>query len=141
MEPHNPYSPSYFPHQPGQLQPPPLPAWARTFRTILLILAGLLVLLLLLLFGAGTTGSADMYSEGGLGVLQATIWLGLGTVLLTIPYVTASIIYAALWAGTLRGRGYRRYPGTTWILIAGPIVAALPVLALIGVITTNSSRL
>ncbi len=141
MEPHNPYSPHYFPSHPGQVQPPPLPAWARTFRTILLILAGLLVLLLLLLFGAAMSGSADMYSEGGRSVLQATIWLGLGTVLLTIPYVIASIIYAALWAGKLRGRGYRRHPGTTWILIAGPIVSALPILGLIGLITADPSTL
>jgi len=34
---------------------------------------------------AATLGSADMNSQGGLGVLQATTWLGLGTILLTFP--------------------------------------------------------
>ncbi|AFR30215.1 hypothetical protein [Arthrobacter sp. Rue61a] len=140
MEPHSPYPPNYFPHQPGQVQVPPLPAWARTFRTILLILAGVLVVLLLLLIAVGT-GSIDMYTEDGLGALQAVIWLCLGMLLLAIPYVIASVIYAALWATKLRGRGYRRYPATTWILVAGPILAALPALALIGLITADPSML
>lgn len=78
-----------------------------------------------------------MYSQGGRGVLQATIWLGLGTVLLAIPYLIASIIYAVLWVARLRGRGYRAYPGTSWILFAGPLVAGLPVLALIGLVTSS----
>lgn len=135
------YPSSYAPDQERYVQAAPLPSWARAFRTILLILAALLVVLLLLLLIAGMSGSADMYSQGELGVLQSTIWLGLGTVLLTIPYLIASIIYAVLWVARLRGRGYRWYPGTTWILIAGPLVAGLPVLALIGLITSGPSSL
>ncbi|MEO3942015.1 hypothetical protein V3C41_13120 [Paenarthrobacter nicotinovorans] len=50
----------------------------------------------------------------------------------------AGATYAALWVTKLRGRQYRRYPGTTWILVAGPIVAAVPLLALIGLITANT---
>ncbi|MDR6987561.1 hypothetical protein J2Y66_002043 [Paenarthrobacter nitroguajacolicus] len=116
-----------------------MPAWARTFRKVLLIGAGLLVLLLVLLVGTSTSGSADMYSAGGRSGLQAIVWLGLGVLLLTIPYVLASIIYAVMWASKLRGRGFRRYPGTTWILIAGPLLAALPLVALIGLIVSNTS--
>ena len=117
----------------------PLPAWARTFRTVLLFGAGLLVLLLLLLVGTSTSGSADMYTSGGRSTLQAMVWLGLGALLLTIPYVLASIVYAVLWASKLHGRGFRGYPGTSWILIAGPILAALPMVLLIGTIASNTS--
>lgn len=78
-----------------------------------------------------------MYSEGGLGVLQIIFWLGLGMILLAIPYVIASLIYAALWATKLRGRGYRRYPGTAWILVAGPVIAAIPLMASIALISAN----
>jgi ferric-dicitrate binding protein FerR (iron transport regulator) len=69
VEPHHQY-----PHNPpaGQVQVPPLPAWARVFRTILLVLAGLLVVMLLLLFVAGTSASADMYTQGGRDILQVT---------------------------------------------------------------------
>lgn len=139
MEPHSQYPPSYFPPQLEQTRVSPLPGWARTFRTVLLIGAGLLVLLVLLLIGTATSGSADMYSAGGRSVLQASIWLSLGTLLLTIPYVLASIIYAALWASKLRGRGFRRHPGTAWILIAGPILAALPMVLLTGLSASNTS--
>ena len=138
MEPQNPYPPHYFPPQPGQVQVQPLPAWARTFRTVLLFGAGLLVLLLLLLVGTSTSGSADMYTSGGRSALQAMVWLGLGALLLTIPYVLASIVYAVLWASKLHGRGFRGYPGTSWILIAGPILAALPMVLLIGTIASNT---
>ncbi|MFC9772542.1 MULTISPECIES: hypothetical protein [unclassified Pseudarthrobacter] len=51
----------------------------------------------------------------------------------------ASIVYAALWASKLRGRGFRRYPGTAWILIAGPVLAALPMVFLTGLIASNTS--
>lgn len=139
MEPQNPYPPNYLPPQTVQVQAWPLPAWARTFRTILLIGAGFLVLLLLLLIGTSTSGSADMYTAGGRSALQAMVWLGLGALLLTIPYVLASIIYGVLWASKLQGRGFRRYPGTSWILIAGPILAALPMVLLIGLIASNTS--
>ncbi|MDP9937259.1 hypothetical protein J2T11_003630 [Paenarthrobacter nicotinovorans] len=118
-----------------------MPAWATTFRSVLLIGAALLVLLLLLLIGTATSGSADMYSQGGLGALEATIWLGLGTILLTFPYLIASIVYGALWATKLRGRGYRRYAATSWILVAGPVVVALPVVALVALITADPSML
>ncbi|MGR0159160.1 hypothetical protein [Paenarthrobacter nitroguajacolicus] len=137
MEPQIPYPANYVPPQPGQLQIQPLPAWARTFRTILLILPGVLALLLLLVIWAATSGSIDMYSEGGLGVLQIIFWLGLGMILLAIPYVIGSVIYAVLWATKLRGRGYRRYPGTAWILFAGPVVAAIPLMAFLVLITAN----
>lgn len=80
-----------------------------------------------------------MYIEGGLGVLQIIFWLGLALLLLAIPYVIASIIYAALWATKLRGRGYRRYPGTAWLLVAGPILAAIPLVALVALIAANTS--
>jgi hypothetical protein len=141
VEPHHQY-PHNHAHQPaGQVQVPPLPSWARVFRTILLVLAGLLAVMLLLLFVAGTSGSADMYTPGGTDVLQATIWLGLGTVVMTVPYLIASIIYAILWAAKLRGRGYRGYPATTWALIAGPVVVALPIVALIGLISVDPSTL
>ncbi|GAT88449.1 hypothetical protein J2T10_002780 [Paenarthrobacter nicotinovorans] len=82
-----------------------------------------------------------MYSEGGLGVLQATIWLGLGTILLTFPYLIASIVYAGLWATKLRGRGYRPYTATSWILVVGPVVVALPVVVLVALITADPSML
>ncbi|MBT2585601.1 hypothetical protein [Arthrobacter sp. ISL-95] len=133
MEPRNPYPANYVPPQPGQVLVPLLPAWARTFRSILLILAGLLVLLLMLLFWAATSGS----SAGGLGILQVIFWLGFGLFWLAIPYVPASILYAVLWASKLRGNGYRRYPGTSWILIVGPILAGLILLSLIGLIAAN----
>jgi hypothetical protein len=64
MERQSPYPPNYFPPQPGQVQGSPLPAWARTFRIVVLVGAGLL-LHLLLLFWAGASGSANMYSAGG----------------------------------------------------------------------------
>jgi hypothetical protein len=80
-----------------------------------------------------------MYTAGGRSALQAMVWLGLGALLLTVPYVLASIIYAVLWASKLRGRGFRRYPGTSWILIAGPTLAALPMVLLIGLIVSNTS--
>lgn len=141
MEPHHQY-PNNYAHPPAtQVQAPPLPTWARVFRTILLALAGLLVVMLLLLFVAGTSASADMYTQGGRDILQAIIWLGLGSVVMTIPYLIASILYATLWAVKLRGRGYRRYPATTWVLVAGPVMVALPVLALIGLIAANPSAL
>jgi hypothetical protein len=141
VEPHHQY-PNSHAHQPAtQAQAPPLPAWARVFRTVLLALAGLLAVLLLLLFVAGTSASADMYTQGGRDILQSIIWLGLGTVVMTIPYLIASILYATLWAVKLRGRGYRGYPATTWVLVAGPVMVALPILALIGLIAANPSAL
>ncbi|MFF1831292.1 hypothetical protein [Paenarthrobacter sp. NPDC058040] len=82
-----------------------------------------------------------MYSERGLGVLQAAIWLGLGTILLTFPYLIASIVYGSLWATKLRGRGYRRYTATSWILVAGPVVVALPVVALVALIAADPGML
>jgi hypothetical protein len=141
VEPDHQY-PNNHAHQPATLaQAPPLPAWARVFRTVLLALAGLLVVMLLLLFVAGTSASADMYTQGGRDILQAIIWLGLGAVVMTIPYLIASILYAILWAAKLRGRGYRGYPGTSWVLGAGPVMIALPILALIGLIAANPSAL
>ncbi|PRB44992.1 hypothetical protein CQ020_01815 [Arthrobacter sp. MYb23] len=133
MQPQNPSPPNYVPPQPGPVEVPPLPAWARTFRSGLLIGAGLLVLLLLLLIVVATSGS----SAGGVGILEAVLWLGFGLFWLAIPYVLASIIYAVLWATKLRGNGYRRYPGTSWILVGGPILAGLPLLALIWLIAAN----
>ncbi|WP_240341944.1 hypothetical protein [Arthrobacter sp. Alg241-R88] len=118
-----------------------MPAWARVFRTVLLALAGLLVVMLLLLFVAGTSASADMYTQGGRDILQATIWLGLGTVVMTIPYLIASILYSTLWAVKLRGRGYRGYPATSWVLVAAPVIVALPILAVIGLVAANPSVL
>ncbi|SLK00114.1 hypothetical protein [Arthrobacter sp. P2b] len=140
MEPHHQYPHNPAQHPAAQVQVPPLPAWAKVFRTILLVVAGLLMVMLLLLFLAGTSASADMYTPGGTDVLQATIWLGLGTVVMTVPYLIASIIYAILWAAKLRGRGYRGYPAT-WALIAGPVVVALPIVALIGLISVHPSTL
>lgn len=140
VHPHNSHPSGYFPSQPGQVRAPRLPAWATTFRTVLLIGAGLLVLLLLFLIGTATLGPADMYSDGGLGVLQATIWLGFGTILLTFPYLIASIVYAGLWATKLRGRGYRPYTATSWILVVGPVVA-LPVVVSVALITADPSML
>ncbi len=46
-----------------------------------------------------------------------------------------------LWASKLRDRSYRWYPGSTWILVAGPVVAALPIVALMELIMTKSSAL
>ncbi|MDQ0662448.1 magnesium-transporting ATPase (P-type) [Arthrobacter ulcerisalmonis] len=121
----------------------PLPAWARIFRTILLVLAGilLLLLLLLLLITMGTSRAGDMYDDNTMAVFQATIWLGLALTALTIPYLLASVTYGALWAAKLRGRGYRGYPATTWILVVGPLVVGLSVMAVVALVAAPPSML
>lgn len=138
----------YPPHQhqdpracPDSSQRPALPAWAGTFRTVLLVLAAILLLLLLLLLMMGTSRAGDMYAGGTSAVLQATIWIGLALPALGVPYVVASIAYGALWTARLRGRGYRRYPATTWMLVAGPIVVGLSITALVALVMAPASLL
>ena len=64
----------------------------------------------------------------------ALVWVGLALPALGIPYMIASIVYGALWLNTLRGKGYRSYPATSWMLVAAPLVVGLAILALAALI-------
>jgi len=111
-----------------------LPGWAQVFRTTLLVLGGILSLLLLLLLTMGTSTVGDLYQDSTVSFLQSLVYVALALPALGIPYVIASIVYGALWLNSLRGRGYRSYPATSWLLVAGPLVVGLAILALAALI-------
>lgn len=142
VEPHSPYQHDYVLSRQGSMQKPPLPGWARAFRTTLLVLAGILLLLLLLLLTMATSRvGGDLYHDSTVAFLQGIVWVGLALPALGLPYVIASIIYGALWMSTLRGRGYRGYPATSWMLVAGPAVVGLSILALVVLVMLPASML
>ncbi len=92
-------------------------------------LAAALHFLLVGLLSVSMTSQTSIYTESGRADIQVAIWLGLLLILLSVPYVLASLVYAVLWAVKLRGRGYRCYPGTTCFLVLGPVAIIVPVLA------------
>jgi hypothetical protein len=141
VEPHRTNQHEDFSRQGDPMKKAPLPAWARIFRATLLVLSGVLLLLLLLLITLSTSRIGDMYDDNTMAVFQATIWLGLALTALTIPYLLASVTYGALWTVRLRGRGYRGYPATTWMLVAGPMVVGLSVMALVALVAAPASML
>jgi hypothetical protein len=98
------------------------------FRLVLVCLGGGIALLLVVLLSVSMTSQASLYTESGRADIQLAIWLGLLLILLAVPYVLASLVYAALWAATLRGRGYRSYPGSTLFLVLGPLAVIMPAL-------------
>ncbi|MHA7289079.1 hypothetical protein ACX80V_05455 [Arthrobacter sp. MDT3-24] len=129
MEPYPTQQPACALQQPHAVLRPPLPAWARVFRLVLICLGGGIALSLVVFLSVSMTSQASIYTESGRADIQLAIWLGLLLIVLSIPYVLVSLVYAVLWAVKLRGRGYRRYPGTTWFLVLGPIAIVVPVLA------------
>ena len=141
MEPYRPHPNNGVLGQNGQWHKPPLPGWAQVFRTTLLVLAGIVLLFLLLLLTMGTLMVGDLYHDSTVAFLQSLVWVGLALPALGIPYVIASIVYGALWISTLRGRGYRSYPATSWLLVAGPLVVGLATLALAALIMAPASML
>lgn len=132
MEPPSTRQPAYALQPPPQPGRPPLPAWARVFRTVLLSLGGVVALLAVLFWSVSMTTQPSLYSDSGTAALQNIVWLGLALFLLAVPYVLASITYAVLWATSLRGRGYRSYAGTTWLLVLGPLAVVVPVVLWLG---------
>jgi hypothetical protein len=134
VEPHRPYQHDYVLSQQDPMLKPALPGWAQVFRTTLLVLAGILSLILLLLLTMGTSTVGDLYQDSTVSFLQSLVYVALALPALGIPYVIASIVYGALWINTLRGRGYRSYPATSWLLVAGPLVVGLAILALAALI-------
>jgi hypothetical protein len=132
MEPYPTQQPANALQQTQPFQRPPLPAWARVFRLALICLGGGIALLLVVFLAGSMTSQASVYTESGRADIQLAIWLGLLLILLSVPYVLASLVYGVRWAVTLRGRGYRSYPGTTWLLVLGPIAVIVPVLLWLG---------
>lgn len=128
MEPYPAHQSAFALQQPHQSHRPPLPGGTRAFRMVLIILGCVIALLVLVCLGVSTTSPASIYTESGRAGIQLAIWLGLLIILLSVPYVLASLVYAVLWAVKLRGRGYRRHLGTTWFLVLGPIAVIAPVL-------------
>jgi hypothetical protein len=121
-----------------QPQALPLPGWARAFRAILLGLGGLLAVLTLILT-VSATGSRSLTTEGGISTIQLAIYLSLIIFVLSGPYLVGSIVYGVTWAASLRGKGYRAYSGTTWILVAGPILVGVVVLAAVAFLFRDPS--
>ena len=117
---------AYALQQPSQSSSLPLPDWARAFRIILIILGGVFALLLLMFLLVNEATESSFYTESGRAAINILLGLGVVILLLAVPYLLASLIYAFLWSTSLRGKGYRSYAGTTWFLIAAPLATCVP---------------
>ena len=103
-----------------------LPAWARTFRTVLMAFGGLGVAALI---GISVSFAlpASMYEPGGLRGIGFGIMLSLFYAVGSIPYLIANVVYAARWAASLRGHGYSVSRLSSAFLVAAPILVAISV--------------
>ena len=103
-----------------------LPVWAKTFRTVLMVLGGLGVAALI---GISVSFAlpASMYEPGGLRGVGFGIMLSLFYAVGSIPYLIANVVYAIRWATTLRGHGYRVSRLSSAFLVAVPVLVAVSV--------------
>ncbi|MDN4645502.1 hypothetical protein [Arthrobacter sp. PsM3] len=106
------------------LSPNMLPVWAKTYRTVLLVLGGIGVAALI-----GITVSfalpASMYEPGGLRGVGFGIMLSLFYAVGSIPYLIANVVYAIRWATSLRGHGYSVSRLSSAFLVAAPALVTI----------------
>lgn len=103
-----------------------LPAWAKTYRTVLMVLGGIGVAALMGIIVSFSL-PASMYEPGGLHGVGFGIMLSLFYAVGSIPYLIANVIYAVRWATSLRGHGYSASGLSSAFLVAAPILVALSV--------------
>lgn len=104
-----------------------LPAWAKTYRIVLMVLGGI-AMLALLVIAVCFSLPADMYEPGGLRAAGLGILLSLLYAVGSIPYLIANLVYAIRWATSLRGRGYAASGLSSAFLVAAPIVVAASII-------------
>ena len=103
-----------------------LPVWARTFRTVLMVLGGVAVAAFMAITVSFAL-PANMYEPGGLRGVGFGIMLSLFYAVGSIPYLIANVVYAIRWATSLRGHGYSVSLLSSAFLVAAPILVSLSV--------------
>lgn len=105
----------------------PLPAWAKTYRTVLMVSGGV-GLVTLAAIVVSFSLPASMYEPGGLrGVgfgIMASLFYAVGS----LPYLIANAVYSIRWASSLRGRGYSVSGLSSAFLVTAPVLVAASIL-------------
>ncbi|MDQ0768411.1 hypothetical protein QF031_001160 [Pseudarthrobacter defluvii] len=102
-----------------------LPGWAKTYRTVLIVL-GFVAMAWLLIIAAGYALSP----REAAGRTSASILLLIVDVLFAlaaVPYLIASAVYGTLWALSLRGGGYAAGGFSSFFLVASPATVTVAV--------------
>jgi hypothetical protein len=104
-----------------------MPAWAKTYRIVLMVFGGFAMLALLVITICFSL-PASMYEPGGLRAAGLGILLSLLYAVGSIPYLIANLVYTIRWATSLRGRGYAASGLSSTFLVAAPIVVAASII-------------
>ena len=125
-------NPSSWSHPEGQshtvsLPSQPLPSWAKTYRTVLMVIGGV-GLVALAAIVVSFSLPANMDDPAGLRGVDFGIMTSLFYAAGSIPYLIANGVYAICWASSLRGRGYSVSGLSSVFLVTVPVLVAASIL-------------
>lgn len=102
-----------------------LPGWAKTYRTVLIVLGSVVTAWLLAIVAGYAMSFPDAAGKTSAAILLLVVDVLFA--LVSIPYLIASAVYGIRWAVTLRGRGYTAGGFSSFFLVAAPSAVTVAV--------------